>query len=223
MEKRKDARAGNGWRLLLVQSVSCGILILAVLILRLVGGGIFQQLKEYFEEAMRQNTLAAALHALWEEETVPSEPTGTDLAVTGATEAAASLTAAPVAGGSVTSGFGERIDPISGEPAFHSGVDLAAPEGTPVAALWSGRVTAVDAQGSGSLGKNLTVECDNGLEFRCCHLSELWVTVGEAVAAGDGLGAVGHTGRATGSHLHLEIRQNGDLLDPVPLLAAGYV
>lgn len=80
MEKKRDPRWGDGWRLLLVQSVSCAVLILAVLILRLAGGGIFSRLKEYFEEAMRQNTLAAAIHALWEDETAyPADsPEGTD-------------------------------------------------------------------------------------------------------------------------------------------------
>lgn len=254
MKERKTTRCANGWRLLLVQSISCAILILTVLILRLVGGGIFRQLGEYFEEAMRQNALAAAIHALWGEEvtysssTTPAEavttvpPAATTATTTTATvettavptvstaataapaaPAAATAAAWPVAGATVTSGYGDRTDPFTGKPAFHSGIDLAAPEGTPVAALWAGEVIGADSVGAGSLGKYVTVTCENGLEIRCAHMSALSVQVGDRVAAGDRLGAVGHTGRATGPHLHLEIRQNGELRDPAPWLPSGYV
>lgn len=244
-EKQTPTRArrvGGGLGLLAVQSISCAVVLLAVLILRLVGGGVFAQLGAYFEEAMQQNTLTAAIRALWEEDvaystaatttttasTTTTTTTTTAETTTGETTATAALTAvnpttAPLSGAVVTSSFGPREDPFSGEAAFHSGIDLAAAEGTAIVAMWAGEVTAVDNVGTGSLGKYVTLRHADGVEVCCAHCSEVFVAVGDTVAAGQAVAAVGQTGRATGPHLHLEIRQNGVLCDPAAVLPGAYV
>ncbi len=108
--------------------------------------------------------------------------------------------------GRISSIFGWRIHPIFGNRRFHSGTDIAAPQGTPVLAAYSGRVwTASSLQGYG-----LTVilrHADNTQESRYAHLSEILVRPGEWVEQGTEIGRVGSTGNSTGPHLHFEWRQ----------------
>jgi murein DD-endopeptidase MepM/ murein hydrolase activator NlpD len=114
------------------------------------------------------------------------------------------------------SGLGFRPDPFTGERSFHSGLDLAAPPGTPVVAMWAGRVVHAGPRG----GYGLLVELDHGdgITTRYAHLSRVDVTVGAVVRRGEPIGAVGSTGRSTGPHLHLEVRERGVVHDPEPLL-----
>lgn len=114
--------------------------------------------------------------------------------------------------GRISSGYGFRCDPFTGEPQFHNGLDIAAPEGQPFAALAAGRV--VQAGENGGLGLSVTVQHADGSQAVYGHLSALRVQAGDTVAAGQALGEIGHSGRATGPHLHLEIRRDGRSLDP---------
>lgn len=213
-------RAATGFGLLAVQSISCAVVILAVLLLRLVGGGVFQELRTYFEDAMRQNTLAAAIHALWDEEVYTTAPETTTTAVTTtatAAETTSTSATAPVSGAVVTSPFGDRADPFGDGQEFHRGVDLAAPVGTPIAAMWAGEVTEADTEGAGTLGRYLRLR-HGEIEVLYAHCDTIMVAVGDAVTAGDTIATVGSTGRTTGAHLHLEITQNGTAVDPAPFL-----
>lgn len=110
--------------------------------------------------------------------------------------------------------YGKRIDPFTGKPAFHSGLDLACAEGTAVRAVQDGVVTA--AAYSPSYGNHLRILHPDGCETRYAHLQYLYVRPGEVVQAGQTLGTVGQTGRATGAHLHLELWQQGAACDPPP-------
>ena len=106
----------------------------------------------------------------------------------------------------ITSLFGWRMHPIHQSWRFHSGTDLAAPEGTPVLATRSGRVAVSDNLG----GYGLTVILRHGednLESRYAHLSRVAVRPGEWVEQGEVIGLVGNTGTSTGPHLHFEMRQ----------------
>jgi murein DD-endopeptidase MepM/ murein hydrolase activator NlpD len=116
----------------------------------------------------------------------------------------------------LTSGFGLRADPFTGLPAMHRGVDLAAAEGTDVGAALDGVVRAAGVRA----GYGLAVEVDhgNGLSTLYAHASELLVRDGDRVTRGQPIARVGHTGRATGPHLHLEVRQAGRQLDPARAL-----
>ena len=100
--------------------------------------------------------------------------------------------------------------------AFHSGIDIAAGVGTPIAVAESGRVTYCGW--NGGYGKMCKVDHGNGLETVYGHAHDLWVNEGQVVKRGQPLGSVGNTGRSTGPHLHFEIRKNGRTVDPYPVL-----
>ena len=112
----------------------------------------------------------------------------------------------PVAG-TITSQFGHRVDPITGEVSSHTGTDIACAEGTPILAAADGVVTVANGLDSwgGSYGYYIQIDHGGGLETLCAHCSSICVTTGQQVQAGQVIGYVGHTGRATGSHLHFEI------------------
>jgi murein DD-endopeptidase MepM/ murein hydrolase activator NlpD len=111
--------------------------------------------------------------------------------------------AVPAVDGRVTSDFGWRRDPFTGHTRFHRGVDLAAAYGQEVQAARAGRVVFSGEQGG--YGNTVVVEHQDGTKSRYAHLSAILVTSGAHVAAGEALGRAGHTGRATGTHVHFEI------------------
>ena len=94
----------------------------------------------------------------------------------------------------------------------HTGLDIAAPTGTPIKVISDGTVT--NASYNGSYGNLVKVDHGNGVETWYAHTSKMYVKVGEKVKAGDVIAAVGSTGNSTGAHLHLEIRINGSHVDP---------
>lgn len=114
--------------------------------------------------------------------------------------------------------YGRRADPFTGKLAFHAGIDLACAEGTAVQAVRGGVVTT--AASSASYGNYLCLLHPDGTETRYAHLQYLYVRPGEVVRAGQLLGTAGQTGRATGSHLHLELWEKGTACDPAVLLEA---
>ena len=120
----------------------------------------------------------------------------------------------PVAG-TITSQFGHRIDPITGEVSSHTGTDIACAEGTPILAAADGTVTVANGLDSwgGSYGYYIQIDHGGGLETLYAHCSSICVTTGQQVQAGQVIGYVGHTGRATGSHLHLEVKIDGNRAD----------
>ena len=122
----------------------------------------------------------------------------------------------PVAG-TITSQFGHRVDPITGEVSSHTGTDIACAEGTPILAAAEGTVTVANGLDSwgGSYGYYVQIDHGGGLETLYAHCSSICVTTGQQVQAGQIIGYVGHTGRATGSHLHLEVRINGNRANPL--------
>lgn len=94
----------------------------------------------------------------------------------------------------------------------HTGLDIAAPSGTPIKVVADGTVTF--AKYNGSYGNLVKVEHGNGVETWYAHTSKMYVSVGQEVKAGDVIAAVGSTGNSTGPHLHLEIRINGEHVNP---------
>jgi murein DD-endopeptidase MepM/ murein hydrolase activator NlpD len=123
---------------------------------------------------------------------------------------------APMRDYRVTSPFGERSDPFNGRPAFHPGIDLAAPYGTPVYATAAGVVTYTGW--SGGYGKIVEIDHGHGIVTRYGHLSRFTVLVGEHVASGAQIGYEGSTGRSTGPHVIYEIDINGEPRDPAKFL-----
>lgn len=122
----------------------------------------------------------------------------------------------PVAGARITSRFGYRTHPIKGSYGFHTGLDLAAAEGTPVSAVFYG--TVAETGEDDAWGKYVLIEHSEGLLTYYCHLSEIYVDEGAVIRQGETVGLVGSTGWSTGPHLHFEVRINGVRVDPEMLL-----
>ncbi len=126
----------------------------------------------------------------------------------------------PVAGNlSMTSNFGNRIDPFLKRTAFHAGIDFRAPTGTPILAAANGTVTF--AGSNGGYGKMVDIDHGNGLVTRYAHLSSIGVHEGQRVKGGERIGLAGSTGRSTGPHLHFEVRRGGNAVDPSRFITAG--
>jgi len=140
----------------------------------------------------------------------PKPSASTDAATSGKMELPRGL---PVAARALTSRFGMRSHPVLGGRRMHSGVDLAAPSGSPVASPAAGVVTF--ANWNGGYGLLVVVDHGTGVQTRFGHLSRLLVSAGQRVDRGQLLGLVGSTGRSTGPHLHYEMRQNGRAVDPL--------
>ena len=116
-------------------------------------------------------------------------------------------------GGSRTSDFGPRIDPLTKRVgSFHSGVDIAAPRGTPILAALTGII--IKAGWGGGYGKLIMIEHDNGLVTYYAHQSRFSKKTGDDVIRGQVIGYVGSTGRSTGPHLHFEVRIGGTAKNP---------
>ena len=119
----------------------------------------------------------------------------------------------------LNSGFGYRRDPLRRRGAVHTGLDFGGPRNAPVQATAPG--TVVEAGRSGAYGIMVVIDHGLGIETRYAHLSRALVRVGDKVTAGSRSGPMGRTGRATGPHLHYEIRFDGRALNPRPFLEAG--
>lgn len=121
----------------------------------------------------------------------------------------------PVAG-RVTSGFGRRQDPITGEASTHSGLDVGAPAGTPIRVPAGGVV--LSAGPKGGYGNAVEIDHGNGVVTLYGHAAEVLVSPGEFVQPGQEIATVGSSGRSTGPHLHFEVRVGGRPVDPSRVL-----
>ncbi len=123
----------------------------------------------------------------------------------------------PGTGSTETSGYGWRINPVTGEgEEFHTGNDLAAAEGTPVLAAADGVVRVAGAHAS--YGNYIRLLHENGDETLYAHMQYLYVRPGQSVKAGQVIGASGQTGNVTGPHLHFELLHEGIRYDPTQAL-----
>lgn len=127
----------------------------------------------------------------------------------------------PVTGNLLTSAFGMRSDPFSGEGAFHSGVDIGVPTGTPVRAAADGVVATVGWESG--YGKLVVIDHGNGMRTYYGHLSSYGVVPGQDIRLGQRIGTSGATGRANAPHLHYEVRMGGTPVNPYPYLTKSQV
>lgn len=124
---------------------------------------------------------------------------------------------------SISSSFGYRADPFTGELEYHNGTDISAPNGTPILAAAAGTVTianGIDSWG-GSYGYHIKIDHGNGLETLYAHCSAICVTPGQQVQQGEVIGFVGSTGNSTGNHLHFEVWVNGERTDAMRFFISG--
>jgi len=118
-----------------------------------------------------------------------------------------------------TSGFGARMDPFTGEPAYHAGQDFAGAYGSPIDVTAPGIVSFTGVRSG--YGNTIEVDHGHGFKTRYAHLSAISVQVGQHVAVGQRIGAMGSTGRSTGTHLHYEVWVNGRAQNPLRFVKAG--
>lgn len=124
----------------------------------------------------------------------------------------------PVIHTRITSEYGPRIDPVHGAKRFHEGIDFAAQAGSPVRAVAPGQV--IFSGHTPGYGRVIGVRHSEKVTTLYAHCWAVTVTVGEVVSAGTTLGFVGESGRATGPHLHFEVRVDGKSVDPQIILGA---
>ena len=130
---------------------------------------------------------------------LPPAPAGSGAAVVGGS-------------GTVTSTFGDRVDPLDGTHRFHPGIDVAAAEGTPILAAHDGVV--VSAGPRGGYGNAVELRHGDGTTTLYGHASKLEVVPGQRVREGEPIALVGSTGRSTGNHVHFEVRRRGQSVAP---------
>ncbi len=118
--------------------------------------------------------------------------------------------------GEITSSYGERVHPVTGEQALHTGIDIDAPEGTTVVAPLAGTVEEVKEDAA--YGKCMLITHENGYTTFYAHLQEIKREPGTSVQQGEEIALSGNTGVSTGPHLHFELRKDGAAVDP-----AGYL
>ena len=118
--------------------------------------------------------------------------------------------------GRLTSPFGYRKDPFTGVRSFHTGIDLAAPTGTPIKAALDGKVATTGF--STVFGNYVIITHDGGYQSLYGHMSAILVRRGQRVVQGAIIGKVGNTGYSTGSHVHLSVYKNGKMIDPLSVL-----
>lgn len=120
----------------------------------------------------------------------------------------------------ISSGFGDRINPVTHKQAFHPGVDYAAPIGTPVVSASDGTVSTVYYE-KWHMGHVVEIDHGGGLKTRYTHLDAATVKTGDHVTAGQQIATSGNSGVTTGPHMHFEVWQNGEPIDPVKALPTG--
>jgi murein DD-endopeptidase MepM/ murein hydrolase activator NlpD len=127
----------------------------------------------------------------------------------------------PVKNVSMSSLFGWRIDPFTGQKALHNGVDFTAAEGTEILAAADGVVSHVESHPA----YGLVVELDHGQNImtRYAHTSKILVKPGDLIKKGQLIALIGSTGRSTGAHLHFEVLRNGAAENPIPFLHQHYI
>lgn len=125
----------------------------------------------------------------------------------------------PLGSNLITSEFGNRNAPTAGASTNHKGLDINAHEGDPIWAADSGTVAA--AGYNSGYGNYVLIDHGNGYSTLYAHLSETNVSEGQTVSQGETIGGAGHSGVATGDHLHLEVRQDGVQIDPTSVFSSG--
>lgn len=182
-----------------------------------MGGGVFSGLvAEAMADAVVQGGGIGLATLIDGSKGASATPAPTPAAPPVSLAAANALAEQVVAGAHASSRFGARRDPFTAEQRLHKGLDVAAPEGAPIRALDDGVVVAAGERG----GFGLCVEIlhGDGRTTLYAHARKLNVSEGQRISSGEQIGEVGSTGRSTGPHVHLEVRERGVAVDPVGAL-----
>lgn len=228
-QRQKKERAPlRGWSVLAIQSVACAVAVLVALLLRMAGGDAYHSLRQSFQQALTRNEWVTAWAVLWDgdplegegetavKDTVKEEDFTNDESAQLAGSDASVPALAPLEAGIITSVYGNRVHPIEGQEEFHTGVDIAAPVGTALAAVYDG--TVIDVGEDDRLGKYIRLSHRDGVEVLYGHCEEVLAEQGAVVRAGERVALVGSTGVSTGSHVHIRVEVDGVTCNPATLL-----
>lgn len=211
-----------------VQCMACCVILLLALLLRVAGGEAYETLRQEYQQALARNEWITAMSQLWDDRplenadiTVHQDVKEDDFT----REETAQLTYSPMAvspappleSGTLTSAYGYRIHPIYGGEEFHNGVDIAAPSGSVLMAMYDGVIVEVGE--NDTLGRFLRIEHGGGVEVLYGHCERVVTQQGETVKAGDVVALVGSTGVSTGSHVHLGVTVDSEQRDPASLIS----
>lgn len=180
--------------IIILEIVAVVAIIAFLLILKFFAGDLFGKVEE-------KHTV------YFEDETKVSEPVYKEEKVIGVSNFTSNSFVLPLSG-RITSDFGIRNDPFDGKKARHEGTDIAAPKGTQIVAAAGGTVSYVGYDDDG-YGKYLKITHSDKVMTLYAHCSEILVSKGDSITAGQTIALVGSTGQSTGNHLHFEIRIDG--------------
>lgn len=232
-EKSKKQKSGEKVnKVILVQAAVCGFLILLVFIAGKLSPSTFELLKKEYEKIMSVDMSAddffhsakGVMSTTVQDEENEEEQDGkggedkeeSNSAVAVMTSLGKNENIVTPLHGRITSRYGYRTNPISGKYGLHTGVDIAANEGTDIVAAYNG---VIKETGYGEKkGNFVLMEHSDGTQTLYCHCSEVLVTEGSVIRAGEVIALVGNTGWSTGPHLHFEIHIKGSAVDPLDYL-----
>ncbi|MBR5523740.1 MAG: M23 family metallopeptidase [Clostridia bacterium] len=227
-EKERNSKPKSGLSVVGVQCLACVVILVLALLMRAVDGDVYQQLRGLFRQGLMGNELLTALALWWDDET-PENITEADVkqnnftddeSLGRATPDGASAVclqvncplSPPLTEGTISSAYGYRTNPVSGREEFHRGVDIAAPEGTPLAAMYYGCVAEVGE--NTALGNYIRIRYGDQMEVLYAHCSAVFVEEGAYVRAGERVAAVGSSGNSTGPHVHVQVSAGGVVYNP---------
>ena len=236
-EDTEGVKKGSLVRVVVTQAVVCALLLGGLFAAQKAMSNTWRQLRASYTQVMKTDmsvkevwAAAKAVFASLKEDIYVMAPYreegggkgGIDIALEYANQScsiAPLLTTArpfrPVKEGTLSSSFGYRIHPITGEEGIHTGVDIAAEEGEPISAAFYG--TVLETGENKGYGKYVVMEHAGGLRTLYAHCLEIAAEEDMVLRPGDVIAYVGSTGSSTGPHLHFEIRLNGLRCDPAPL------
>ena len=205
-QKEKTHKFDPHVAIFILQGIVCGIVVLVCLITKTFFGDLFGEIKTFYDKNLNEDTSPSLVLES------DAEPTG----VGGPLEVSAVNISGgfqnPLPSGTLTSGYGYRIDPFTNKTSFHSGLDIAASKGTPIKSALSG-VVELSQKSGGDYGNYIIVN-HGAFKTLYAHCEKLTVSEGDFVSAGDIIATVGSTGRSTGPHLHFELRIGNGKIDP---------
>lgn len=195
-------------RIFILQGIICVAVIIFCLIIKSFFGEFFAEVKNWYVEKFNENTSINLVLGNDENNGVGGPKiieNSNDL-----------NKFSPPVSGVLTSSYGYRSDPFTGERAFHNGVDIAAKSGTPIKTVCAGKIE-ISENSRDDYGRYIVIN-HGGFKTVYAHCKTLIAKVGQQVSAGDVIATVGSTGRSTGPHLHFEVRIGDVRIDPTPFV-----
>ncbi len=217
---REKKRQRKEWSVLAVQAMVGGVLLLVILLLRMLGGGLYDGVRLWFQSTISEDTLLPAETSGQGGEFLLPETARVIVAPQDATivRRLPDVAVYPLLyGGTLTSDYGYRTDPLRGDTAFHTGVDIAAPRGTPLYAVCDATVLRVGRDNS--YGNYVVLSAMDGFQLWYAHCDTIDCQVGQQMKAGDKVATVGSTGDSTGPHVHFMVKHDEIIHNPTVWIA----